>query len=551
MPHIHDMFGLFYDLIIVGQIYQAGKFVVLSSFHHCTLPTYWFYSFFKPHSPRYPEGWGEYCHLNRDGSVRDEPPFEEERCYPFFDVVFLEVFAILCLICRNWRSEVELKARFRMDDLAHRLLDLVVYCIVLFSTAYLSSEHAWFPCVVGGVAMPDPMGWHVHFATQSAGRMWCYVCVYAVSVIFWLRWLEIALFAKRENARREASAHVVDGLLSLAVLTLCTFGWLYLLPTFDGKVKSLQDVTTRWSFAAPLYFGLLSAPLLKDVRGTWRDLRKAVLPGPHWPMERTKVPASSRFMTNRTHELFMIMLGEILLQLASAERDDWRDVVNGTKTDPSGEWFNGGGWPLSLSEDLIARSSGFVMAACLLYICVLSMPHHRSQQTSGSKEERRLVSTMLRYNLYIMAISLPMIGVGLELAIINPAGSWCATALEDQKALLSVSFILCLMSHWMVDVLVALRCVHSRRYGWRPVCACNPWQILVGVLRGILPVMTIGFNYRYSEQELYMHVVMLTVLALIEAALIHISRRSTAISGRQQVSSLTARDSVLSESRRL
>ena len=77
------------------------------------------------------------------------------------------------------------------------------------------------------------------------------------------------------------------------------------------------------------------------------------------------------------------------------------------------------------------------------------------------------------------------------------------------------------------------------------------WQILVGVLRGILPVMTIGFNYRYSEQKLYMHVVMLTVLALIEAALIHISRRSTAISGRQQVSSLTARDSVLSESRRL
>ena len=63
--------------------------------------------------------------------------------------------------------------------------------------------------------------------------------------------------------------------------------------------------------------------------------------------------------------------------------------------------------------------------------------------------------------------------------------------------------------------------------------------------------MTISFNYRYSEQELYMHVVMLTVLALIEAALIHISRRSTAISGRQQVSSLTARDSVLSESRRL
>ena len=121
---------------------------------------------------------------------------------------------------------------------------------------------------------------------------------------------------------------VVDMLFAL-VYHCCLFVMLQL------EVSSFTptDVLAYWGWGLALQF----------LRWPYRNLRKRLLSGPHWPVEKILVPVSAAFRIGRYRELVMLMLGEILLQLG------------GTAS----------GWKAEA-----ARGAGFVLAACDVIRCL-------------------------------------------------------------------------------------------------------------------------------------------------------------------------------------
>jgi hypothetical protein len=166
VPELHDTHLLFGDLIFVALISKAGKYVSESCFIDC--------------SPRAFAGCGP-----------DSRPLR--TCTP--DILFIVARCILVMwtAIRNWSHEVEMKSRFCMDSIFHRILDLLGYACLLGTTTFLKIYD---------------------------GRFYDFAFLYLHTLLWWLRWLEIAFVARRENERRYAGGQVVDGIMPLVLMTL-------------------------------------------------------------------------------------------------------------------------------------------------------------------------------------------------------------------------------------------------------------------------------------------------------------------------------------------
>ena len=327
VPELHDPHGLFGDCVVVALIHRAG-FLFNASFLDCSPHTF-------------------------DG--REAIPERPKACFPDVLFVLTQYFLVMWTAIRNWSHEVEMKSRFYMNSHVHMFCDFIGYFLLLKTT--------------------------VNFASPTHDD---YTYLFLHTLLWWVRWLEIALFARRENERRYAGGQVVDGIMPLVLMTLVLRG-----------AFSLDASIRIWTFAQ----------IWTWLREFWRHKRRAWLSGPHWPLAQTTVPTGIKFMLRRQRELLMLTLGEVVVGVAvfPSLSNVWEliPIINYIKA---------------------VRYSGYVLVVGMLYMLVLWQPDashdHPFSRGAGSK-------ILYRAFLLIICTILPLVGTMLELAIHYPLGFHC------------------------------------------------------------------------------------------------------------------------------
>lgn len=423
MPHdVHDRLGIFCDLIIVGLASRIGALVVSYSFECTPMPESMARAAGFPY-------WN--CSADAEGEGSGEgsgTAAQPQYCMPVKSVV-LVALAIFSSVTRLWLTEIGMKSRFRMDDRFHRALDLVGYFIFLQATSVV------------------PTG-----AINRSLTTDCFHFVWLGSLLWWLRWLEIALFARQENARREAGTHVVDHgiqLLVMGVVLLLDRTIVTILEDY-GECVRLHPLTPSecpldpvWlAFVPFLMYGVAAIWTLAQygalLRVLYRHLCKKCLAGPHWPLERISVPQSVHFITHRHKELLMIMLGESLLQMS-------------TKLTDVGVFFCGhlrqylytpNGIVCASAGLNVAVIAGFILAFTLLYTFVLSDEEGTyAVQHPLSSRSGAVFKTFYSVNLMWTSFCILLIGVAVELGVSDPAGFECAPMRVRQQALVCLALM--------------------------------------------------------------------------------------------------------------
>ena len=339
---MHDHLGLFGDLIIVASIMNACNYVVDSYFMECTPPSSW------------------ECTVANATAATCLEKHHEVECDNSVLPVHLYLL-VMWSITRNWSTEVELKARFRSDDRVHPCLDFLGYATLLCTTSYIPHR------------VQDP---------NHQERNMLYIFLLVHQIIWWLRWLEIAVLSRSEAARRFAGGQVVDGLPPLVLMMACIVA--------DSETRHVTMVSLLWY---PAQFWVY-------LREGWRQKRKEWLVGPHWAAERTSVPAAVSFMIDRHHELLMIMLGEQVIQLGISATHEHEHAT----------------------ERRTVRIVGFLLVIGLLYTVGLSVPHAADDHPFA---RGGFVKVAFQFSFLCMAVFMPVFGFCLELALHHPLGFAC------------------------------------------------------------------------------------------------------------------------------
>lgn len=184
VPELHDTRALFGDLIFVALLSEAGKYVSKSSFIDCSPHTF--------------------------GGCEKIPG--RRACDNDVALITWRYILVVFTAIRNWSHEVEMKSRFCMDSNFHRCCDFLGYACLLGTTVYLQVDDA---------------------------RMFDFAFLYLHTLVWWLRWLEIALVARRENERRYAGGQVVDGFMPLVLMHISN-------PFY---IRSVDKRISIWCFA--------------------------------------------------------------------------------------------------------------------------------------------------------------------------------------------------------------------------------------------------------------------------------------------------------------
>merc|ERR1719149_274874 len=108
------------------------------------------------------------------------------------------------------------------------------------------------------------------------------------------RWLEVAVLAPVEAARRQAAEILVDECGGIVV-------WLVGLQLLSPGL-------------------LLLGGFWADVRQMFREARKGLLSGPHFPRRRVSLPLNAHFGIARHAEFMFLMIGETVLQMIIARQ---------------------------------------------------------------------------------------------------------------------------------------------------------------------------------------------------------------------------------------
>ena len=161
-----------------------------------------------------------------------------------------------------WFGNMEYYARFDVQDLVHKLIDMIEYCVIGVAALH-----------IGGV------GHHQHALSGLA--VWCGIAC-GIRI---LRYLELALWSKHSNARWHAGGMV----LFESVQLISTLGLRWL----GGDLSSAMFVQL-----------LAGAAFLPRAAIIVRVLFRIML------SPATLVPFHISFVTHRVGEFMMLMLGE-------------------------------------------------------------------------------------------------------------------------------------------------------------------------------------------------------------------------------------------------
>ena len=336
---VHPSWGdLFLDLIFVSAAYQMSS-LLGSAFYHCC-----------------PIGTGEHTCASTDGSgsasgsdgagagsesgsastsisggARRQlagSTSDERPCVGLAVGVFYAV-ALFQGLQRVWLTETSYyRSNFSACDKVHYLLDMAVYfCLIVASSNIGQVQYFMHPTSHGDI------------------RVFGFLLPLFVAACIWaLRFLEVALFASSEAARRWSASRLVDDLGLLLLF------WLPPL-VLDFYV---EDEAGKKLIVLPILVGAY----WPELRLFWRwVLVPRCIPGNHLPTTRTRPPASVAFLIHRFDEFMYLMLGETVLGMVIAPRFD------GAHAD----------------HHYITMAGGFVIVTCMLFSYQIIEPRDASE----------------------------------------------------------------------------------------------------------------------------------------------------------------------------
>ena len=454
VPELHDTHSLFGDLIFVALISKACKWASESSFIDCSPP---------------PE-WQDIVGCER------HPPRLNTRSWPPCDLVITFVtwryILVVSTAIRNWSHEVEMKSRFYMNSNFHTFCDLLGYFCLLGTTTYFA-EPSFFD----------------------------FVFLYLHTLLWWLRWLQIALVARRENERRYAGGQVVDGIMPLVLMTLS------LMPLVSERFYLRS---THSSLYVRIWIWIF-AQFWTWLRELWRHKRRAWLSGPHWPLAQTTVPMGIKFMIRRHVELLILTFGELVMHLGvssdSAEHRPYRIAV---------------------------RFCGLLLVVGMLYMVVFAQPN-----ASHDHPFSRGVGFKILYQVSFFAICtfMPLIGMCLELALNHPLGFDCPNHTNYFYNLFSMVVLEVLVQqswtlHWTSGRLLSWhrgRCRTTR--GKLALLTCRFVLIftIVFLCKGFPPYSPGGWWTKDGEAliPIYRLVIFFTVIVWLNVLVTHLQLRES------------------------
>lgn len=217
----------------------------------------------------------------------------------------VDSFAVFFVLIGPWFSNLQFYSRFDVDDVLHKGIDVLEYVVIGCSAVFVPSPTLFW---------------------------WGIVCARIVSLV---RYMELAIFSKVDNARRMMRCAVGTELVSLvlSIIMIAPCGYVGALVT--AQAWQIGNIILRVFF--PSVFCLSRA---------------------------SSVPLHISFMTHRVGEVMMIMLGESVLSLVVTTLPDDNDAsssnnINGAGILPSRMFF-------------VSLVMGFIISACLMWIEYLS-----------------------------------------------------------------------------------------------------------------------------------------------------------------------------------
>ena len=425
---LHASWGdLFLDLIYVGVAFQLG-----------TMIKYSFYSCDDGTSASDVSASGSVAAASASGSVsasasgsagrRLASASAQPECIGLgYGVLYMT--AIFVTTFNLWWKDTVFRASFESSDATHRVIDLVQYCFIVIAAGNILPLHVYI----------------------EPGSFWSpasfIVPVLVCSIIYWLRWLELALVSHKVSVRRQSASQVIDQFGTLALLTAAVvMCGVLMLPGADASMDadadgsgshgdgsvsdsgsgsygvsmgrrlstsssasssgsssgsaggSLEYVDLSIFSAIPLV--LILSSHYQSARIMWKMWRPRMLPKSErdrfvrmWPREATRHPINVEFVTHRYNEFMMLMLGETVLQLVIA------DV------------------PTSPLEHYVSIVAGFVTILTVLHAYQITEPHHADGHATRRSIFAGVTHTLL---LTYRAIATMIVGVSIKLVLYAP-----------------------------------------------------------------------------------------------------------------------------------
>ena len=259
----------------------------------------------------------------------------------------VDSFALFFVLIGPWFSNLQFYSRFDVDDVLHKGIDVLEYVVIGCSAVFVPSPTLFW---------------------------WGIVCARIVSLV---RYMELAIFSKVDNARRMMRCAVGTELVSLvlSIIMIAPCGYVGALVT--AQAWQIGNIILRVFF--PSVFCLSRA---------------------------SSVPLHISFMTHRVGEVMMIMLGESVLSLVVTTLPDDNDAsssnnINGAGILPSRMFF-------------VSLVMGFIISACLMWIEYLSSTFDPKKHVLRNSGRGGVIWINL---VWAQAFALVVVGVALRMMI--------------------------------------------------------------------------------------------------------------------------------------
>jgi len=234
---------------------------------------------------------------------------------------------------------------------------------------------------------------------RSNPRNWWYFCLMnVVAILIWMiRYLQIALFARAVNARREASSLLLTcgGCLALMTGAWACASYPDLENTYDIMIALLVCTFFYW----PLRF----------------MFREQVQPASL--LERYKevsTPLNVELLVHRVNEFMMLMLGETVLQLVIAA---WPEVDKDQEPNRWAEFW------VNTNRDTNSAYQATMGGGLLMALCMMHSHSNTYPEKPENHAGRRGATTFYFFLIFVMfkAMFVMMVGIGVKLTLYAPS----------------------------------------------------------------------------------------------------------------------------------
>jgi len=341
----------------------------------------------------------------------------------------LHILAFGVPILGAWLKETMFRARFKAHNLLARGLEVMCYLLM----------------IIGASCEEDVQ------VLQADRTFWKMItrCMLAIDITWVARYMQIAGWHPEECARRLAKQR----LLLLLPGTL-----LYSFAMFLGNWPDEGDVSLQWLLGEHLHHTshshLFYVPMLLILGANTPLFFEVFL----FAMSsyRPALPANVVFMLHRCTEIFMVLLGESVLQLITSEM-------------PAGEPGMTSEEELKLQQKFLEMQiAGFILTLTVMHSFTIQEPSHHEHvlNTAGPKAMLWLIFFLLK------SISVWLVGIGIKIALYNPIAAKDAFFSHEQRLLLGSASALCyLFSGFMLPLHGKTICDHYTHVFSNPVTA--------------------------------------------------------------------------------